>query len=346
MKQALVITSIAAPNNALKQFAKACQQHDILFYVIGDKKSPAEFNLPGCEFWSISQQDKLPFQLSKTLPQNSYARKNLGYLLAIQAGTKVIFESDDDNFPKENFFTKKELLQHAHVIKDHGWINIYNYFTKENIWPRGFPLNHIKKATPALNEFAKAKTLCPIQQGLADENPDVDAIYRLTQPLPISFTGQDSIALGNNAWCPFNTQSTIFFEVAFPLLYLPSTCNMRVTDIWKSFVAQRIAWTNNWNILFTPSTVYQERNEHDLMKDFTMEIDGYLQNEALCQALMNLDLKSGEQHIQHNMLVCYEKMLELKLVQKEEMTLLNNWFEDIVQASKAQHPVELDAQTT
>ena len=54
----------------------------------------------------------------------------------------------------------------------------------------------------------------------------------------------------------------------YPLLYLPAYCSFRMTDIWRSFVAQRIAWENGWRLLFHGPTMEQERNVHDLMKDF------------------------------------------------------------------------------
>jgi hypothetical protein len=76
---------------------------------------------------------------------------------------------------------------------------------------------------------------------LADENPDVDAIYRLTLPLPIIFNKANNVALGNNSFCPFYSQNRTWFKEAFPLLYLSSHCSFRMTDIWRSFVAQRIA---------------------------------------------------------------------------------------------------------
>ena len=44
-----------------------------------------------------------------------------------------------------------------------------------------------------------------------------------------------------------------------------------MTDIWRSFVAQRIAWANGWAILFHEPTVWQDRNEHNLMRDFRDE---------------------------------------------------------------------------
>ena len=141
------------------------------------------------------------------------------------------------------------------------------------------------------------KILAPIQQGLADLNPDVDAIYRLTQPLPVSFQKEPKrIALGHGSICPFNSQNTTWFREAFPLMYLPSYCSFRMTDIWRSFVAQRIAWTCGWNILFHEATVWQERNEHAIIKDFKDEISGYCNNREIMDRLMQLDLKERIEH--------------------------------------------------
>ena len=88
---------------------------------------------------------------------------------------------------------------------------------------------------------------CPIQQGLADGNPDVDAIFRLVLPLPMNFGRKPPIALCRGAWCPFNSQNTSWWPAAYPLLYLPAYCSFRMTDIWRSFVAQRICWENGWS---------------------------------------------------------------------------------------------------
>ena len=76
------------------------------------------------------------------------------------------------------------------------FIKIY----KENIWPRGFALEKLNSPLP--KKFRLLKVKCPIQQGLADKNPDVDAIYRLTSKLPISFNSSKNISLGNGSICP------------------------------------------------------------------------------------------------------------------------------------------------
>ncbi len=317
----LVITSIAAPNAALKSFAKEAAERNISFIVIGDTKSPDDFKLDGCRFYSIADQEELEFSLAKLLPKKHYARKNLGYLLCKK--NDIILESDDDNFPREDFWSERKKEMVAESFDDKGWINAYRLFSSSNIWPRGFPIERLQD-DQEMNGIDK-KIISPIQQGLADENPDVDAIYRMTQKLPIDFDKREPIALGKNTWCPFNSQNTTWFNEAFPLLYLPSYCTFRMTDIWRSFIAQRIAWTCDWSVLFHSSTVWQERNEHNLLTDFKDEIPGYLNNAAICQKLQALDLKSGKMNLPENLFHCYQLMVEENFIGKEELPLVEAW---------------------
>ena len=45
---------------------------------------------------TLKEQMKLGYSVSKYLSFNSYARKNIGYLYAIQHGAKEIFEINED----------------------------------------------------------------------------------------------------------------------------------------------------------------------------------------------------------------------------------------------------------
>lgn len=325
----LIITSIANDENpVLIKFGKETTLHGLDYIVIGDTKSPECFNLPGCDYYSVKRQQNLKFSLASTLPLKHYARKNLGYLIAISKGAEIIIETDDDNIPLESFWNKRNKEVFAFLIKNGGWVNVYKYFSKYHIWPRGFALEEIMNDLPVVDE--KVLINCPIQQGLADDNPDVDAIYRLTLPLPITFNKSENTALGENSICPFNSQNTTWFKEAFPLLYLPSYCSFRMTDIWRSFIAQRIAWTCDWAILFHQSTVRQDRNEHNLMKDFQDEIPGYKNNKQITESLKLLELKKGIENIPENMKICYQKLIDMELIGKEEMGLLENWLEDLV----------------
>lgn len=329
--KSLVITSITGDHHpVLKKYARQCKFKKMPFIVIGDVKSPTHFSIDGCDYWDLKKQATLPFTLASVAPQNHYSRKNLGYLIAIKNGATEIIETDEDNIPCKDFWKQKKDSVTGHVFKNAGWINIYSYFTKQKIWPRGFPLNKLQKSKPTLPP-KRDRVYCPIQQGLSDKNPDVDAIYRLTLPLLITFETKTSVVIGVNSWCPFNSQNTTWFRKAFPLLYLPSYCSFRMTDIWRSFIAQRIAWECGWSILFHAPTVYQMRNPHDLMKDFADEIPGYLYNSMIVEELEKLTLKSGEEYIIDNLLLCYKKLIELNIFEKQELKLLKAWIKDISQ---------------
>jgi hypothetical protein len=327
---ALVVTSIAKPNAVLRQLAEGCREHGHRFILIGDEPSPPDFMLEGCRFYGLAEQRELRFEFARKCPTRHYARKNIGYLQAIREGASVIVETDDDNIPYPEFWQpRSRSYGSVKTVAGHGWVNVYSYFSEANIWPRGLPLDSIKAELPPFDSLQDRVVDCPIQQGLADENPDVDAVYRLLLALPQAFRKDRRVALMEGAWCPFNSQNTAWWADAFPLLYLPSHCSFRMTDIWRSFIAQRIAWTNGWGILFHEPTVWQERNEHDLMRDFRDEVPGYLHNRAICEALDALQLRPGVESIGENLQTCYEKMVGMGWIEKQELELVEAWLRDL-----------------
>jgi hypothetical protein len=269
---------------------------------------------------------------AKICPLGHYARKNIGYLLAMRSEACLILETDDDNIPRTEFWRDRHLRVRAPLFNAEGWVNIYRYFTDALIWPRGLPLDAIRGSLPPLESLALQDLTCPIQQGLADENPDVDAIYRLVLPLPQNFRADRQVALGAGSWCPFNSQNTAWWPQAYPLLYLPAYCSFRMTDIWRSFVAQKIAWVNSWNVLFHGPNVWQERNDHNLMRDFADEVPGYLNNRSMCEALNSLNLEPGIEAIPANLERCYQSLVSHGWVGKQELMLLEAWLKDLTPA--------------
>jgi hypothetical protein len=104
-----------------------------------------------------------------------------------------------------------------------------------------------------------------------------------------------------------------------------------MTDIWRSFVAQRIAWENGWSVQFHEATVWQERNQHDLLRDFRDEVPGYLMNSAIADRLTRLSLNAGVEALADNMRRCYGALIEMGAVAMEETGLLDAWFRDIAE---------------
>jgi hypothetical protein len=169
----------------------------------------------------------------------------------------------------------------------------------------------------------------PIQQAMVDRHPDVDAIWRLVIGEDLYFRKADSVALMPGVWCPFNSQTTWWFPAAYPLLYLPSFCTFRMTDIWRSFVAQRCLWAMDSVVTFHQAEVIQQRNVHNLLKDFHDEVPGYLSNEAICQTLEGVKLKKGPKAVGENLLRCYEALVVQDIFPKKELRLVRAWLRDL-----------------
>jgi hypothetical protein len=318
-----VITTVNSPTAALKAFASS----GIEVIVVGDEKTP-RFELQGCRYYGVAEQLATGLLTAQATPRNSYSRKNVGYLIAIQSAAAPILESDDDNYPNVEFFASRSRHVDCRHVTDAGWVNIYRYFTDAAIWPRGLPLRLIRNPVPPLEAAPREWVDAPIQQGLVDDDPDVDAVYRLVNGGNCQFRSGLQVALGHASWCPFNSQNTTWWPEAYRLLYLPSYCSFRAADIWRSFVAQRIAWENGWSVMFHGPTARQMRNEHDLMRDFTDELPIYLHNERICERLAALTLAPGYDRIPDNMRSCYGTLIESLVLPPQESALLEAWLTD------------------
>lgn len=171
MKGAVVMTSIAAPNAVMRRIAQDCAERAMPFIVIGDTKSPAVFELDGCDYYAVEAQVASGLSFAAACPTRHYARKNIGCLLALRTGCDFIVETDDDNMPSPAFY--EPLPRHAAYdsVAAPGWLNVYALYDDRSIWPRGLPLDEIAKPVPAVEPATLVDA--PIQQGLADENPDV-----------------------------------------------------------------------------------------------------------------------------------------------------------------------------
>src|SRR5687767_10251247 len=131
-KTALVVTSIARPNAVLQALAEGSVEHDIEFIIIGDEASPSEFKLEGCSFFGLAEQRELGLSFALKCPTRHYARKNIGYLVALRNGAEVLIETDDDNIPFGEFWNERSRWQPVRSISEAGWVNVYRYFTDEN----------------------------------------------------------------------------------------------------------------------------------------------------------------------------------------------------------------------
>ena len=330
LDRAVVITSIFAPGEAMRRFAAL---PDWQLVVVADRKTPADWQQAGARFLSVAQQRRLPFRIVDALPWNHYARKMIGYLWAARQGAQLIAESDDDNLPEADWAFPAFTDSFEQIPANRGFINIYSLFSDQAIWPRGLPLERIRDRCAVLRPGDLVRRPCKIGvwQALADDDPDVDAIYRLTANAACRFARRPPVTLAYGSLSPFNSQNTAFRRDLLALMYLPAYVNFRVTDILRSYVAQPLMWDAGYQLGFTGPTVRQARNAHDFMADFRSELPLYLEADAM-MAVIRAAVRPGAT-ISDNLHRVYAALAKQKMVGAQEMALVDAWLEDVAELS-------------
>ena len=121
---------------------------------------------------------------------------------------------------------------------------------------------------------------------LADHDPDVDALYRLTRELPVAFKSQQLlVAIPGEKFASYNAQSTFFTEGMFWSLYLPISVHGRVSDIWRAYFSQRLARLIGMTVVYSSSQVEQIRNAHNYLADLNSEVPLYERSGVLLRVL-------------------------------------------------------------
>lgn len=339
MKHCIVVTTINPPTVSLNRIAKGAAENAWKLIVAGDTKTPSEpFTVrDDIDFIGYGEQSKSGYALAKVARERSYTRKMFGYLRAIESGASYIVETDDDNWPKSDFFVDRDKMFGVEsdleefcalpTYRSTGWLNIYRYFAPaSNIWPRGFPLSLIGKPLPVESEGQKQNDAL-ILQGLADGAPDVDAVHRFVYPgVEFLFDRRRPLQLGVGSWCPFNSQNTSWKKEAFLLLYLPATCSFRMTDIYRGYIAQRIVHELGKSVIFHDATVHQDRNEHSIIRDFKDEVMNYCDDGGFVSSLEGLDLSGASKS--QMIRLCYELAVSEGYCDPEEKIILEAWIED------------------
>lgn len=289
----IVITSIHGPTPAVLHMGTFV---DYRVVIVLDEVSPVPPpNTATVTYLTLADQRALNFRTAEHTPLNSYTRKNIGYLYAISNGAREIYDTDDDNFinaPPRRRDTNAAHLQSCVPASSHLARNPYAAFGHPEIWPRGFPLEHTALECTGRGSFRGADQLpianASIWQGLADLDPDVDAVFRMTHTnvlRRVIFPRRPPVYVGHDAFAPFNSQNTQFFYDAFFALYLPSSVAFRLTDIWRGYFAQKLMRYTGQHVAFVGPTVAQHRNAHDYLADFVDERQMYEQTASLLQFL-------------------------------------------------------------
>ena len=332
MTIAYVVTTIQGPSLGVKAIAAQCLIDGSSFFVVGDRKTPQGWECPGVTYFGFEDVPTENFALPRIVRPNSYTRKMIGYLAAASSGASWIRETDDDNAPYPSFFDEAPMSVSGRSPQDsRHFINIYAYFTDRHVWPRGFPLNLIESSTASTATTACEFSGPMVFQAVAHGDPDVDAVYRLTAPdtSNIQFDAAPDLVVPAGTWTPFNSQATTWPISLLPLMYLPATCSFRMTDIWRSYIAQKLFPGLGVRLVVTAATVFQDRNEHDLMRDFRDEIEGYNGYERFVKKLEETTIEGTATSLLADLRIVYTALISAGFFTSDELEILDAWIADM-----------------
>jgi len=277
MKKVIVTTTIYPPTLAIEKFQK---MPDWDLVVAGDKKTPRDYKLEKGLYISPEMQESYDKQLSDAIGWNCIQRRNFGLLYAHDMGADIVAVVDDDNIPydhwgKNLYIGKKvEANYYSTVLPAFDPIGATN---EKKLWHRGYPLQLIPKRDYSRKE--ERTVTCDIQADFWNGDPDIDAICRMEHAPECRFD-DSCFPIASNAPAPFDSQNT-FFKGSLLKDYFLFPHIGRMDDIWSSYYLQ----SKGKKVVFGKPSVYQQRNEHDLIRDMKMEYIGYENNLNLLKGL-------------------------------------------------------------
>ncbi|GAA0154343.1 glycosyltransferase [Lithospermum erythrorhizon] len=293
---------------------------------VGNSRTPKDWSLKGTIFLSLELQVELGYRVVDYLPYDSYIRKNVGYLFAIQHGAKKVFDIDDrgeiiDDDIGKHFDVElvgegarqEVILQYTHEDPNRTVVNPYVHFGQRSVWPRGLPLENVGQIEHEqyYTEVFGGKQF--IQQGISNGLPDVDSVFYFTrkaelEAFDIKFDERaPKVALPQGIMVPVNSFNTIFHATAFWGLMLPVSVSSMASDVLRGYWAQRILWELGGYVVVYPPTI----NRHDRVEayPFAEEKDLHVNVGRLIKFL--IDWRSSKHRL-------FEKILELSYAMAEE----------------------------
>jgi len=292
MKKFIVTTTINQPTKATLKFAEIADRDDWTFMIVGDTKTPNEEYIAlekkhnNVIYLSPKMQEEKYKEISDIIGWRTIQRRNIGFIFAYHMGADVLATVDDDNIPYDNWGQNLYVGKTIDVDLYEPELNVFDplSITKDNyIWHRGYPIEYLQKRH-RVEYKGKTKRKVLVQADLWDGDPDIDAMARLTYK-PIVKYSDITEPYCSNAISPFNSQNTFLAREVIPFYsVLPFTG--RMDDIWGSYILQHY-FPNS--VIYSPASVYQDRNVQDLITNLEKEIIGYRNTLQLINNLTYLD---------------------------------------------------------
>lgn len=224
---------------------------------------------------------------AELIPDNSDNRRNIGYLMALEAGADFILSIDDDNWcrAREDCFAEHSVVCQPARIADvvhteSGWWNLcglLEYEPRRLVYPRGYPYfaRHRDAAVTLVAETVQVW----MNAGLWLSEPDLDAMTWLVAPVRAHDWSGLSPVLGRNTWAPVNTQNTAlarsvmpaywFVQMGYPLAGMPID---RYGDIVSGYFSQACVRHLGGSVRVGSPIADHRRNTHQYLRDAANEM--------------------------------------------------------------------------
>jgi hypothetical protein len=277
MRKVIVTTTINPPTKAIESF-QAMKDWELV--VAGDKKTPRDYHLERGIYISPEEQEKYDPALSEAIGWNCIQRRNFAFLWAKDMKADLVALIDDDNIPLpgwgEDLLVGKEVEVNFYETDLPAFdpLGATNY---PHLWHRGYPLQLLPKRD--YSRKTRRRVRVDVQADLWNGDPDIDAICRIEHAPKCTFDPAP-FPFASNKPGPFDSQNTfIRGELLKDYCVFPHVG--RMDDIWPGYYLQALGH----QVVYHRPSVYQERNQHDLIRDMRDEYIGYENNLKLIGAL-------------------------------------------------------------
>ena len=325
---------------------KIASTKDWKFMMIGERKArrrwSTSFSSPNFIFLSFEDLSRLDFLLVQYLTRGINAEKNIAFLIAIFCGAKIIYELDSAGvvwnpniivYPSVQNST--DLPWIAFQSETSSFVNIYGIFGQPQIWPRGIPLDELRRISEngwsSLRRNEEKVTKVYIQQNIFDSDPDVDALVRLKHPMftiNVRFDhDRGPIALDPFIYSPYNSQNTIHHYEALWGLYLPVKVDHYLSDILRGYWVQRLLWEIDGKLLFSLTNEKRYRTGNITLSEIGKEKLLHNSTKKLVLFLNSWNSKAPTIKQKFQDLIIH--MENAGLIENLEAEIMLNWLDDL-----------------
>jgi len=276
-RKVIVTTTIHPVTEAIEKFQKI---PDWELIVVGDQKTPADYRLERGLYLTPEMQEKYDLELSDAIGWNCIQRRNFGLLWAYESGADVVALVDDDNIPYDHWGKDLLINKNTRVIcydTDLPAFDPVGATNEKHLWHRGFPIQLVSSRNYSNrgNEVMKFDVEADFWNG----DPDVDAVCRMVYNPRCTFK-DEFFPMASKTFSPFNSQNTFLSRECLKDYFLFPSVG-RMDDIWASYYVQSLGR----KVVYNRASVFQDRNEHNLIQDMKLEYRGYEDNLRLIEKL-------------------------------------------------------------